>query len=480
MVFAPALAKSSYESLGESLWPPLGILYLASYLRHKIGDVELRIVDGCQKSYDETLKQVIEFKPDILGISFYTTLAEGAAQLSKDIRATLPHCWVVLGGPHATALPMETLHDSQAHIVVVGEGEEVFYQIVKTFRETLDLEACYALPGVYCFDSKQKLQSNAPCPFIKSLDDIPFPAFDLIDLSKYRGWYLTKQKPELIILSARGCPFNCIYCSNAVWKSSSPALRIRSPKNVVDELEQLHHKFGIREVFDNADEFNNNIKNAVAICEEIKQRDLKITWKAQLRAKPVTDELAAAMASAGCWYVHLGIESGNQETLDGIGKHITLEDVEQACRTLKRHGIKILGLFMLYNVWEKDGELKFEDHKASLRTLNFAHSLVRRGLLDYISWSVTTPYPGSHLYSIALKHNLIRPQLQKSWELWQKESLFILDLPGISRWHKSVVKIKGEWIRFLCIVRNWDFGIQDFPFLLKRALHIVVKTLFAR
>jgi len=129
----------------------------------------------------------------------------------------------------------------------------------------------------------------------------------------------------------------------------------------------------------------------MAICEEIKRRKLGISWKTQVRAHPLPEELIKAMADAGCWYVHLGIESGNPEVLKGVKKHITLEQITDACKKLKKYGIKVHGLFMLFNVWQEDGELKFEDVDMTRNTLSFAEKLVdgklgclvKRGFICY-------------------------------------------------------------------------------------------------
>ena len=199
-----------------------------------------------------------------------------------------------------------------------------------------------------------------------------------------------------------------------------------------------------------------------------------MTWKAQLRVKPFTEELAKTMAEAGCWYVHLGIETGNQETIEGVGKKIDLKDVETTCALLKKYNIKVLGLFMLYNVWEEEGQLRFEDSAASLRTLAFARNLFKKKLIDYISWSVTAPYPGSKLFDIARRHNLINPRLLNDWEAWQKEALFMISLPGISRREQQFVKMKGELLRVSCLLRSWNFKAKDIPFLIKRAIHLLL------
>lgn len=471
LIFSPSLLYSPYEVLGENMSPPLGILYLASYLRSKIKDIEIKITDGCKIGYKYTIEEVKTFGADIVGISFYTTTAYGAFRLSQEVKILLPEALVVFGGPHTTALPRESLNMSKADIAVVGEGEETFHQIVKLKSEGKNISEFLNLEGAY-FKVNGEIHENEPRAFITPLDCIPMPAWDLVDVREYKGWYISKQQPEAIIFFSRGCPYECTFCSNCVWKSSKPTVRFRSPEKIADEMEYLNNNFSVKEVFDNSDEFNCNIDHAIKVCREIKKRKLGMTWKTQLRITPFTEELAKEMAEAGCWYVHLGIESGNQQTLDGINKRINLKDAENTCRILKKYNIKILALFMLFNVWEKDGKLMYEDAKMTKNTLKFASMLAKNNLVDYIGWSVTTPYPGSPLYEIALRHNILKPSFVNNWEAWQKEGLFMMDLPSVSKMGRGMIKLQGDILRIKCILRAKHFTLKDIPFLIKRGIHI--------
>lgn len=472
LVFAPSLLYSPYEVLGENMWPPMGILYLSSYLRSRMANVEIKITDGCKIGYKSTLQEIKKFKPDIVGISFYTTLAYGASKLAQEVKKILPSSIVVMGGAHATTLPEDTLKASGADIVIIGEGEKTFSRIVRLISQDKNLSEFANLPGI-CIKIDGKVRQNAPSKFITPLDRIPFPAWDLIDIAEYKGWYMSKQSPEATMFFSRGCPYNCTFCSNRVWKSSQPVVRFRSPENIVDEMEYLKNNFSVKEIFDNSDEFNCNLEHSLAVCREIKKRNLGITWKTQLRVSPFTEELAKELAASGCWYVHLGVESGNQETLNGIKKKIDLKDVELTCKLLKKYNIKVMALFMLFNVWEENGKLCYEDVKMTQNTLDFAWKLVKNNLADYISWSIATPYPGSELYDIACKHNLLNPVFRDSWESWQKEGLFIMDLPGVSKTDRNIIKLKGEFLRMMCLLKRKYFKLKDLPFLAKRALHIL-------
>jgi radical SAM superfamily enzyme YgiQ (UPF0313 family) len=199
---------------------------------------------------------------------------------------------------------------------------------------------------------------------------------------------------------------------------------------------------------------------------------MRIPWKTQLRVWPIDDELAALMAESGCWYVHLGIESASQRTLDGVRKKITIEQAVEACRILKRHKIKILGLFMLFNIWEKDGIPVFEDINDSKATLDFAGKLIRKGLIDYMGWSITMPYPGSPLYDIALRHNLIKNGLVGNWDSWLREEFSVINLPGVTDRDIARLKTRGSLLRGLAMIRSGGFGFRDAGYILKKVFRI--------
>ena len=502
-VFAPTRTQARLGEMSEGRTPPLSLLYLAAYLRKKRDDeiaappnatggtpvplngsrndnLEMRVEDGLMLGMEKTLDRVKEFKPDVLAVSFYTPQAEGAYALINNIKKVLPETFVAAGGVHATALPEEVFERSRPDAVVIGEGEETFAELIKLLREKRNsAEDLRRIPGV-AFCENGKTEKTLPRPFIQDLDSIPFPAYDLIDLKDYKGWYLNKGGLEAPLFSARGCPYCCTFCSNIVWKMGRPSVRLRSPENIADEIEWLVKEYGVNEIYDCSDEFNNNIHNALAICREIRRRNLKVWWKTSLRADRLPEELVKEMALAGCWYALIGVESGNERTLKGINKKIDLSEVENSCRLLKKYGIKVQGLFMLYNVWEKDGRLEYETTAEVKKTLDYAYRLVKNRLLDYVGWSITVPYPGSKLYGLAAKHNLIQPEYQGKWEDWLKKDSYVLSLPGVPLSEQVHLKTRGSVLRAKLILRQKEFGFKDIPWLLKKGFKVLANEVKRR
>ena len=479
-VFAPPIVHPQLSEMSEGMLPPLGILYLASFLRENIQDIEIQATDGLVKALDQTLSEVRSFEPDVLCVSSLTANTLGAYEVIKQAKAENPDLVVIMGGPHASALPEDVLTRSPADVVVIGEGEQTLLELIQLVIRAgkLDRRELERIKGIAFLDGEHAVRRTPIRPYV-DLDSIPFPARDILPRSDYRGYYLYKRTPEAPMMISRGCPADCTFCSNQHWKLSKPFLRSRSAQNVVDEMEELY-ELGYREVQDMSDEFNNDVKNAIAICEEIVHRRLDMTWKTCLRAHPLPEKLVTLMAQAGCWMVSMGIESGNEEALRGIRKFITLEQVEKACTLLKKHGIKVQGLFMLFNVWERNGKLEYESVEMTTNTLKFADRLIDQGLLDYIGWSITTPYPGSELYDIARRHSLIKENLDGNWDAWIRDDPFVMQLPDVSQLEMARLKRRGSIMRAKCMLRSGNIGWKDLGFLAKKAAKVLLTEIAAR
>ena len=220
-------------------------------------------------------------------------------------------------------------------------------------------------------------------------------------------------------------------------------MRLRSGQNIVEELRELKERYQIAEFFDMGDEFNSSEQWVIDTATAIAGANLNMPWQAFSRAHPVSDEMAKAMAEAGCWLVHMGIESGNQLTLDGIGKNITLEQARESAATYQRNGIKVVGLFMLFHAWEEEGRLQFEGVKESQNTITFARSMLKDKLIDSITCSPALSYPGSFLFEIAQRHRLIPPERFEDWGRWDHSWGSVMDLPGVTSAGRWRVKLSG-------------------------------------
>jgi anaerobic magnesium-protoporphyrin IX monomethyl ester cyclase len=464
VVFAdPPMQALRYTQAVSS--PNIGILYLISYLRKNEPDVKTYYIEP-YLSLKQHLEKLKEISPDLYGISFATLLKENVYKTVKHVRKLFPKIPILCGGAHPSAAPEDVFSNSDVDICVIGEGEVTTYELIKHFKE--NKPELQDISGI-AFKENGSIKKTSPHPLIEDLDTIPMPAWDLIDFRNYTGSNLKKKSPDTFIVSSRGCPFNCTFCSNPVWKANKPWLRLRGAKSIAEEIQYLYER-GIREIYIRADEFNANSKWCIGVCDEIQKLGLKdMYFQCNLRADNFPEELAKAMHDNNFWMVHLGIESGNQRCLNGIQKRITIKSVVDTCEKLKKNDIKTFGFFMMFNIWEKDNTLQYESPQEVQRTFAFARSLLRRGLISNISWGFATPIPGSELYHIAKKYDIIKPNATaiNPWEINVK-------LPNITEKEMLSIRRKGMILQGLYGLiggnmnwRNWRHILGKVKYILK-------------
>ena len=403
--------------------PNLGILYLAAALRRSFPGIQILYLES-YLSLREHLRGLSEFAPDFYGLSFASLRCPEAAVTIRKVHEQHPKLPIVCGGPYPTARARELLEQLPVNVCARGEGEDTLCELLKAYIHGTP----WANVAGIVFRDEAGLRETPPRPLIRDLDSIPHPAWDLVDFRRYTGNYQYRASPSTALIASRGCPYDCVFCANPVWKLSKPFIRLRSAKDIVNEVRALYG-LGIREISIRSDEFNPHLPWALDVCRALAEADLPgLFFQANLRADKVTDELGAALKQANFWLVQLGIESGNQRTLDGIGKHITLEEVVKACRCFKRHGLSVYGYIMTYHVWEEEGRLCYETPEDVDRTFAFVKRLKKERLLDYMSFSTTTPMPGARLHEIARRHGILRDGEQP-----RDMSELHMHLPGLTR-----------------------------------------------
>ncbi|MHA1270930.1 MAG: B12-binding domain-containing radical SAM protein [Candidatus Helarchaeota archaeon] len=445
--------------------PNLGILYLIAYLRKKINNIELYYIEPFF-NIKEHLERLKEIKPDLYGISFSSLVRENTYNFLKYVRKKFPKLPIICGGAHPSADPEEVLNRTDVNVCVIGEGEITTYELVKHYMDNKD--DLTKINGI-AFKNDGEIIRTTPRELVKDLDSLPMLAWDFIDFRNYYGFTLKKKSLNTYMITSRGCPYHCTFCSDPVWKTSKPWVRLRGPKKVAEEVQYLYNR-GIREIYIRSSEFNVNLKWSIRICEEIQNLDLKdLFFQCNLRANNVSDELARAMYNANFWMAHIGIESGNERTLKGINKHITLKTIIDTCKILKKYKIKVYGFFQMFNIWEENDTLQFETPKDVERTLAFTRNLLRRGLVNNISWVYSTPFPGSDLYEIVKKYGILKPNIKE----FDPYSISV-NLPGISEKKMIGVRRKGMILQGIYGVlsgklnwRNWRHYLSKLKYIIK-------------
>ncbi len=394
VVFAdpPFGRESKGEAVTES--PNLGILYIISYAKSRLSNVEFTYLEPFL-SMEEHLEKVKQIKPNVYAISFTTPRRELSFKTINGVSKLGLKMLMVAGGAHPTIDPQDVLNNTPIEICIIGEGEETVTELLK------NVQCKEPISNVTGTVNLQK--NNGVRPLLKDIDFSP--AWEIIDFENY-DIAVSKKKRMAYLLPIRGCPNYCTYCSNPVWKLEKPWIRQRSPKNIAEEINYLYGR-GIREIYLRSDTFNVNIKWCLEVCSEIEKLNLNdMTFQCNLRADNLTNELAQKLRDIHVWLAHIGLESANERVLKGIGKNATQADNIRTLDLLKKHHIKVYGFLMLYNAWEINGKLEYETPEEVNNTLEFAKNCLKNNLIEYISWSITNPIIGSKLYDIAKKFNI--------------------------------------------------------------------------
>ncbi|MEJ5359822.1 MAG: radical SAM protein [Desulfobacterales bacterium] len=445
------------ERAYDASYPNLGLLYIASYTKRAVENRSEIEYLGPRYDLKSHVAYVKQKKPEIYGISFTSKTASLAYETIHAVRQNCPDVLIVSGGPHVTAMPNEVMESSETDIAVIGEGEITFSEIVKSYSGK-NKNNYSSINGIL-FRANDQIQRTKPRAFVTDLDDLPMPAWDLIDFSDYKGMHLKKQPIESSLLISRGCPFDCAFCSNPVWKSAKPWLRHRSVEAICEEIKYLYNR-GVREIYMSSDELNFNESWAQELCRAIfnlNYRDLY--FQCNMRVDKVSEELTDLLNKINCWLVHIGVESANDRVLKGIGKHITVEQVERAARLFRKSNVNVFAFTMLYNVWEEDGKLCWETNEEVDNTIRFMKKLFNQKLIQYMSWQFCTPMPGSRLYRIAERHGLFRGDPRVVWEHFDEHTV-AMKIPGVSEKQMKWKIKKGILLKDWFMVRSGNISLK--------------------
>ena len=357
--------------------PPLGLCYIVSFLRQH--GITTNLVDCTFMSQGEAIEKVKASKPTIVGVYSMFSMKQSALEMARQLNDSCE--LLVAGGPLPTLCPEDFLEDFD--VVAVGEGERTLLELVDTVRSGRSLTD---IKGIVYKDRKINPQRTIirapPREPTDDLDSFPFPARDQLDHQAYKRHYQKSGYTITSIITSRGCPFNCDFCSRAVFGNT---FRSRSAKNIVDEIETVK-TLGYDRVWFADDCFTLNRKRLLNICNEIIKRRLHMDWECLSRVDTIDGEVANKMKQAGCARVFFGLESGNDAVLALMKKQATVNQAKKAVQTAKSAGIQVGAFFIL--------GYPGENNETILDTIRFASELP----LDYLSFTMPYPIPGTSLY----------------------------------------------------------------------------------
>ena len=362
---------------------PIGLGYLAA-VAEKHG-YAVKVVDclPLDMDYDQMKQEVASFEPHIVGITSMTATFPSALQAAHVLKESCPAALTVLGGPHVTFMDINTLSEyADVDVVVRREGEETFLELAGCVTKEKKFDQVAGIT----FRKNGEIVRTPDRPFIQNLDELPYPAYHLFPLEKYRPGRSIFKKRILPIMTSRGCPFQCSFCLAS--KMVGKKFRARSPKNVVDELEWLRDVHGAEAFSFYDDTLTLNKERGYRIFEQMQKRRVDLPWNCQTRTDQVSKEVLIKMKRAGCQFVSFGVESGSPQLLKAMGKGTTVEQNENAVRWAKEAGLVVAVSVIIGYPME------------TVETLKETFDFIDRVRPNMVYLCTAAPYPGTALYEL--------------------------------------------------------------------------------
>ncbi len=389
-----------------SIMPPLGLAWLAAVLEREGHDVAILDAHAQRLLIDAVTPWIRQQGPfDLVGITATTPLVGNALEIARRVKREWPRTLVVLGGVHPTVLPDEVLGEPAVDLVVRGEGENTICEIAAG-------NDWATIAGVSCRRDGHVVH-NPDRELIRDLDSLPFPAYHLLPMDKYRpAAGAARRTPATSVLATRGCPGRCTFC----YRIFGNSLRFRSGENVAREVKHLQDRYGIREVCFYDDTFTAVKREVRAFCRAVIDWKMDLTWSCFTRVDAFEEETFRLMKQAGCHQVMFGVESANQDILKNINKRINVDKVESVIRAMQKLGLDVRAAFMLGNPGETEATME--------QNIRFALRLDP----DLVQFNITTPFPGTEMFRWASENDCL---LTKNWEDFDL-SRPVLKLPTVA------------------------------------------------
>ncbi len=454
---------------------PLGLLSIAAVCRRN--GFEVKVIDAYaeRSTVADVQRRIVDIAPDVVGITTFTSNGGIVLQLGQWLKKNLPDALVVLGNIHASVFAAEYIRNGAADVVVHGEGEEVFLQVLRRLekgsRDFGDIPALSFLKG-------GQAMRTPGFAIIQDLASLPLPARDLVDQKNYHVPSVTnipftagKNTVAKHMFTSRGCPRHCTFCV----VHHDHRQRFFEINSVVDEIEMLIKEYGVSYLFFMDSLFISKKERVIAICREMRKRRISLMWGCEAHADFIDAELVREMEAAGCFDMAFGIESGVQRLLNTVKKGTTLPRIRDAVRTVKKSTkIKVAGLFIL--------GLPGETYEDSLQTIRFSLRLP----LDMAQFSILVPYPGSAIFDeLRAKGQIadgVRPDGTLDPSVWLRYSAYISYTQNEPIWVTPAltpVLLKSLQKKAF---RDFYFRPRQFLFQLKRVrwgeIGKIVKTFF--
>lgn len=406
-------------------YPPTGLLYVASSAIKANHDVLLIDMDVERLGLDQVFHKIEEYRPDVIAVTATTPIYANAKKIIKEVKRRCSAI-TVLGGIHISILLEKVLQDlPELDFGVYGEGELTFVELLACIGNSAPFENVRSL--IYR-DRDGSIKKTPPRPMLDDLDSLPPPARQLTAKHRYL-WSVTNQgvKEIAVVITKRGCPFNCRFCS--AHSMFTHRVRYRSVTNVVDEIADIITRNGISHILILDDTLVIKRDWMVDFCDEIKKCGLHFTWEGMARANIIDLDILKLMSSIGLVRLSFGIESGDQDILNLENKGVTLEQLRQAYKWAKECGIETRGSAIIGH----PGETR----RSALKTIRFLRSIKH---LDQAYINIMVPYPGTEVYEIAKKGEHGMRLLCENFEEYVRYDNSVIEVNDLDR--KTLIRFQ--------------------------------------
>jgi len=388
-------------------------------------------------------------KPYLIGFGCTTPSINNANKLADIAKNILPNVLTIVGGAHVTAIPKKTLEEFPSFdFGCIGEGEETFLEVCKRVKKNESIKGTKGLVHRYL----DKILIEQKRPLIKDLDKIPFPARDLVDISRYKIAYVSRGISRkfmniMEIITSRGCPYNCIFCANPDYLHE---VRFRSVENIRDEVMECIKKYKTKHITINDSNFTIH-PQINEICKVFK--DLNITWDCLTRINLVTEEMIDTMVKSGCIRICFGVESGSPRILKLSKKNITLDQIKKVFKWA--HKSKLDMIFAAFMIGSHPNE-NMDDIKMTIKLINEIKPHI---------WSLTimVPYPGTEIYNMMKDKGYIKTKNWDDYEIymdapkWRTDFFTGEELLKVQKWAvKKTYMHPRHLLQLISRIKGWE------------------------
>lgn len=408
---------------------PLSLAYIASLFLNRGYDLKLLDANVLGYNVDRTVKEIKKYNPDILVLtSTQIDRWECPTSHIDSVFEVINKAVInptILTGSHGSLTPEWVFKKCNNQFIVRGEPEIIVLNLVETLAKNKDIGKVKGIS----YKINNKIVHNKDASRIENLDDLPFPAYHLLPMERYKYSFPDLLSPFSIMLTSRGCPFSCKFCLKAMSKGKYIT---RNPENIVKEIEYLIKDFNIKSIFFQDWEFTINKERIKEICDLILKKNLKIVWGCNSRANDLSHELIDKMKKAGCVRINIGFESGSQKVLDKINKGIKIKDLENVIKLCRANNMNI-GMYAMLNL---PGETK--------ETIKETVDFFVRNKIESMTPNLAIPYFGTALFE---RLKAIRKEGKFNWDNIERSAgrIDVKQSPKMARFYYHHFRFKSKF-----------------------------------